>query len=120
MENFSLGKKEREFAELIWTHEPLSSRELVEICEREFEWKKSTTYTMLKRLSEKGLVQNKGGKVESIMSKDDFLAAKGSLLVNDSFDGSLPQFLAAFTRRNRLSKKDIEEIQTLIKDFEED
>lgn len=119
MEQFKLGEMEMKFADIIWANEPVLSGELVKICEAELDWKKSTTYTMLKRLCLRKIFINNGGTVTSLMSKDEFNAAQGEQFVNETFGGSLPQFLAAFTRRKKLSEKEIEEIQRLIDNHKE-
>lgn len=119
MDQFKLGELEQQFAELIWMHEPVSSRTLTELCAEEFNWKRTTTYTMLKRLCDRELFQNIKGTVTSLMSEEDFRAKQGEQFLNETFEGSLPQFLAAFTRRNKLSKKEISEIQRLIDEHEE-
>ncbi|HWQ76673.1 MAG TPA: BlaI/MecI/CopY family transcriptional regulator [Syntrophomonas sp.] len=114
MENYKLGIMETKFAELMWDNEPISSGDLVKLCERELTWKKSTTYTMLRRLCERGIFQNKGGTVSSLMSKQAFNALQSEKFVEETFDGSLPQFLAAFTLRKKLSEQEIDELQRLI------
>lgn len=114
-----LGDMEQRFADLIWEKEPIRSGELVLLCEEEFDWKKSTTYTMLKRLCDDGIFVNRDSVVEAKIKKQDFLALEGESLINKSFNGSLPQFLAAFTRRNKLSDKEIDEIQKLIDNHKE-
>ena len=114
MKQYKLGEMERRFANLIWEHEPVSSRTLTELCAEAFDWKRSTTYTMLRRLCDRGIFQNDGGMVSALMTKNEFGAAQGKEFLNLTFDGSLPQFLAAFTRRNKLSEKEINEIQRLI------
>jgi len=114
MEDYKLGVMETKFAELIWDNEPVSSGELVKLCEKELTWKKSTTYTMLRRLCQRGIFQNKDGIVSSIMSKQEFSALQSEKFVEETFDGSLPQFLAAFTLRKKLSEKEIIELQKLI------
>ena len=114
MKNYKLGVMETRFAELIWDNEPVSSGDLVKLCEKELTWKKSTTYTMLRRLCERGIFQNKDGIVSSLMSKREFNALQSERFVEETFDGSLPQFLAAFTSRKRLSEKEINELQKLI------
>ena len=114
MKNYKLGVMETRFAELIWDNEPVSSGDLVKLCEKELTWKKSTTYTMLRRLCERGIFQNKDGIVSSLMSKREFNALQSEKFVEETFDGSLPQFLAAFTSRKRLSEREINELQKLI------
>lgn len=119
MEQYKLGEMELRFADLIWEHEPVSSRALTELCAVEFDWKRTTTYTMLKRLCERGIFQNQGSMVSALMSKDEFGAAQGEQFLSEAFQGSLPQFLSAFTRRNKLSEKEIGEIQQLINEHKE-
>ncbi len=120
MEQYKLGEMEQKFADIIWTNEPVSSRTLTEICEKEFDWKRTTTYTMLKRLCKRKIFQNNNGTVTALMSKNEFGAAQGEQFLTDAFDGSLPQFLAAFTRRKKLSSKEINEIQSLIDAYKEE
>lgn len=114
MEDYKLGVMETRFAELMWNNEPISSGELVKLCEKELCWKKSTTYTMLRRLCDRGIFQNRDGTVSSLMSKQEFAALQSEKFIEETFDGSLPQFLAAFTRRKKLSESEISELQRLI------
>lgn len=114
MEEMRLGAVETRFAEIIWANAPLSSRELVALCEKKLEWKKSTTYTVLKRLCDRGLFRNENGTVQVVMNKEDFHFERSRQLVEDSFGGSLPAFLAAFTRRKALTESEISEIQAMI------
>lgn len=114
MERYKLGEMEQRFAELIWAKAPLPSGELVRLCQAELQWKKSTTYTMLKRLCERGIFENSGGMVKALMSREDFSTAQGEQFLSEAFDGSLPRFLAAFTRRHRLNEAEIGELQALI------
>lgn len=114
MDNYKLGFVEQKFAELIWKNEPISSGELVKLCLKELEWKKSTTYTVLKKLCEKGIFQNENGTVSSLISKDEFFALQSKNFVDETFEGSLPAFIAAFTKKQTLSKKEIEEIRKMI------
>ncbi len=109
-----LGVVEAQFAELIWAREPLASGELVKLCEKELNWKKSTTYTVLKKLCERGIFQNNDGVVTSLLTKDEFNAVQSEQFVEDTFEGSLPAFLAAFTSRKQLSAEEVEEIRRLI------
>ena len=117
MDEIKLGVVESQFADIIWSNEPISSGKLVELCKERLEWKKSTTYTVLKKLCERGIFQNDGGIVSSIISKDEFYAMQSEKFVVENFGGSLPAFIAAFTQRNNLSKKDIEEIQKMIDSY---
>lgn len=114
MEYRKLGVIETRFAELIWSHAPISSGALVRLCQQELEWKKSTTYTVLKKLCEQGLFQNEGGMVTAIVSREEFYAVESEKFVEETFQGSLPAFLAAFTARKSLSEKEIAQIRRMI------
>lgn len=120
MDQYKLGDMEQKFADLIWMNEPVSSRVLSELCAEAFSWKRTTTYTMLKRLCDRNIFANQNGTVVALMSKDEFGAAQGEQFLNDAFGGSLPQFFAAFTRRNKLSNKEISEIMRLIDEHKEE
>lgn len=114
MAEYKLGEIEMRFADIIWNHEPLPSGELVKLCAQELDWKKSTTYTILRRVCERGLFQNQAGMVTSLVSKEEFLTMQSEKFVEDTFAGSLPKFLAAFTRRKKLSEKEIMQLQKII------
>ena len=114
MEETRLGAVESRFAELIWENEPLSSGELVKLCQRELRWKKSTTYTVLKKLCDRGLFRNEGGLVSAAVSREEFHALQSQRFVEETFEGSLPAFLAAFTSRKKLSEEEIAQLQELI------
>lgn len=114
MEDIRLGVVETHFAELIWQNEPLSSKELVALCERELHWKKSTTYTVLKKLCEKGLFRNEQSVITSRISRDEFDAIQSEQFVEETFAGSLPAFIAAFTKRKELSAEEIAQIRQMI------
>ena len=115
MEN-KLGAMEMRFAELIWQNEPINSGELVKLCETELNWKKSTTYTMLRRLCQRGIFQNEGSIVSAVMTREEFDARETTDFVEEKFNGSLPRFLAAFTARKKLSDAEIDALQKLIDD----
>jgi len=117
MSELSMGTIESRFADIIWQKEPVSSTELVKLAFEEFGWKKSTTYTVLRRLCERGIFQNKEGAVTSLISRQEFYAVQSEQFVEDTFSGSLPAFLAAFTTRKKLSEEEIEELETLIKSY---
>ena len=119
MQEYRLGEVEMRFAEIIWNHEPLTTRELVERAEEELSWSKSTTYTILGRLCNKELFQKEDRIVTSLISKEELLAKQSEKFVEDTFSGSLPQFLAAFSRRKKLSRKEIKEIQQFIDQHKE-
>ena len=114
MSELRMGAIESRFADMIWQNEPISSPELVKLAAKEFDWKKSTTYTVLKRLCERGIFQNTDGTVTSLISKKDFYAVQSEKFVEETFSGSLPAFLAAFTTRKKLSDAEINELQELI------
>ena len=114
MSELRMGAIESHFADMIWEYEPVPSPELVKLAERELNWKKSTTYTVLKRLCERGIFQNRGGVVTSLISRQDFYAVQSEKFVEETFSGSLPAFLAAFTTRKKLSEEEIAELQALI------
>ena len=119
MSDFRMGAAEFRFAELIWASEPLKSGELVALCQQELNWKKSTTYTVLKKLCQRGLFVNEGGVVRSLISREDHFAMQSEQFVADTFAGSLPAFLAAFTRRKALSPDEIAQIRQMIETYEE-
>lgn len=119
MEEIRLGAVESRFADIIWENEPLTSGELVKLCEKELTWKKSTTYTVLKKLCERGIFKNENGTVTSIISKSELSSRQSEQFVEENFRGSLPAFIAAFTKRKALSKKDMDEIKKMLDSFEE-
>lgn len=114
MKETALGAIETRFAELIWEHAPLTSGALVSLCEAHLHWKKSTTYTVLKKLCDRGLFANNGGTVTVIVTREEFAARQSEEIVRDSFSGSLPAFVAAFTSRNTLSERELADLQALI------
>ena len=114
MSDNKLGNIESKFADIIWANEPLSSGELVKLCEAQLSWKKSTTYTVLKKLCERGLFVNENGKVSSLISKSDYYAMQSTSFVGELFHGSLPAFIAAFSSRKKLTSEEIDELQKLI------
>ena len=111
-------KMELKFAQLIWEHAPISSGELVKLCQETLEWKKSTTYTMLRRLCEKGLFENRDAIVYARISQNEFRALQSKQFVEETFGGSLPEFLTAFVSKKKLSEKEIRELQELIDNME--
>ena len=117
MSEYTMGAVEMRFAEIIWEHEPVSSGELVKLCEQVFQWKKPTTYTVLRKLCEKGLFQNVNGVVSSVMSREEFASRRSEQFVDNAFHGSLPAFVAAFTAQKSLSAQEAEEIQEMISKF---
>ena len=120
MGDIELAAVQERFADIVWANEPISSGDLVRVCERELNWKKPTTYTVLRKLCEKGILKNENGTVSSVISKGEFYQQKGAKVINDYYKGSLPAFIASFTDRNALSAQDINEIQELINRYKKD
>lgn len=120
MITYKLGEVEMKFADLIWSNEPISSGELVKLAADALVWKKSTTYTVLRKLCEKGFFINENGRVKSLVSKDEYMAMQSELFLEETFSGSLPKFLAAFSKRKNLSDKEVNEIQQLIDSYKEE
>ena len=114
MEELRLGAVESRFADIIWAHEPLHSRDLVTLCQEQLNWKKPTTYTVLRKLCERGIFQNEKGMVSARMTKEEYDAAQSEKFVEENFGGSLPAFLAAFTTRKKLNKSEVDEIKKMI------
>ena len=109
-----LGAVESKFADLVWANAPLGSGELVKLCEKELNWKKPTTYTVLRKLCERGIFQNVGGVVSPVLSREEFYAVQSEEFVAETFGGSLPSFVAAFTQRKKLTAEEAAEIRKLI------
>lgn len=116
MKDYSLGVIEARFADIIWDNAPLKTSQMVKLAEEELGWKRTTTYTVLKKLSDRGLFINDEGTVKVCMSKEEFYARQSENYVEQSFGGSLPGFLAAFSSRRKLSSKEIEEIKKIIEE----
>ena len=114
MGDYKLTEAEERFAKIIWEHEPISSPELVKICEKEMNWKKSTTYTVLKKLCERGIFQNENALVTAKLSREELYGMQSRKYVEDVFAGSLPRFLTAFCGGRKLSEKEIQEMKKFI------
>ena len=114
MPEYQLGAIERRFADLIWDNEPLASRTLVDLAHEALGWKRSTTYTILRRLSDRGLFQNADGVITSRISREEFYALQSRAYVEEAFGGSLPRFLAAFSARKKLDGAEIAALQALL------
>ena len=119
MAEWKLGVVESRFADIIWQNQPMTTQELVKRCEAELDWKRTTTYTVLKRLSDRGLFQNEGGVVTAYLSREEFYSRQSEQFVEESFAGSLPAFVAAFTARKSLTADEVAEIRRLIDTYEE-
>lgn len=114
METPKVFESEYRFCLILWGHEPVTGRELVRLCQEQLGWKQSTTYTVIKRLSERGVLKNDHSVVTSLVSKEQVQAAEIDDLVEKKFEGSFPAFLAAFTKHQKMTAKDIDEIQAMI------
>ncbi len=114
MQEIQLGVVEARYADLIWQHEPVTSSELVKLTAVEFNWKRTTAHNVLRRLCDKGLFRNDNGIVTSVISRDEFYSLQSRKYVEDSFDGSLPAFIAAFTKGRPLTQEETEEIHRII------
>ena len=119
MNEGKLGAIEARFADIVWENEPMSTQNLVKQCEEHLQWKRTTTYTVLKRLSERGLFCNDNGVVRALVSREEFYARQSERFIEDTFAGSLPAFLTAFTSRKKLTASEIEEIRKMIDSYEE-
>lgn len=120
METPKIFESEYRFCRILWAHEPVTSRKLVDLCAEQLGWKPTTTYTVLKRLGERGVLQNERSVVTSLVSCDEVRAAEAGELVEKKFDGSLPTFVAAFTRAQKMSDAELDEVQRLIDRYREE
>ena len=114
METPKIFESEYRFCLILWAHEPIKSKELVRLCQEQLGWKSTTTYTVIKRLSERGVVKNENTIVTSLISKDQAQQAEIDELVEKTFEGSLPAFIAAFARKRQLSDREIDAMQAMI------
>lgn len=114
METPKIFESEYRFCLILWEHEPVGSGELVKLCKQQLDWKPTTTYTVIKRLAERGVLKNENSVVTSLVSKDRIQAAEIDELVEKKFEGSLPAFIAAFTKHQKLSEEELEQVQQMI------
>ncbi len=119
METPKVFESEYRFCLILWEHEPIKSSELVALCQKQLGWKPTTTYTVLKRLGERGVLKNQNTVVTSLVTKDEVQAAEINEMVDKTFEGSLPAFIAAFTKHQKLSKEEIDSIQQMIDRYRE-
>jgi len=117
MNEARLGAVETRFAHIVWDHAPLTTAELVRLCEQELAWKRTTTYTVLKRLCERGLFKTENSVVSALVSRDEYYSSQSTRFVEEHFSGSLPAFVAAFTSKRALSAADVAELQALIDNY---
>jgi len=113
-------ESEYRFCLILWKHEPINSTKLAKLCNEELGWSRTTTYTVIKRLSERGVVKNENATVTSLVSKDEVQAAEIDEMVEKTFEGSLPAFIAAFTKRKSISQEDLAEIRRMIDSYGEE
>ena len=111
---------ENRLAELIWEYEPIGSGDLVKLCEKRFQWKKSTTYTMLKRVCSQGIFKNENARVTSLLGREEYRQRQGEAFLQENYGGSLPSFVAAFMDRRRLSRPQLEGLKEMIAGYEEE
>lgn len=114
METPKIFEKEYRFCLILWEHEPVSRAELAKLCEEQLGWKATTTYTVVKRLCDRGVLKNDNSVITSLVSKDEAQSAEIDGFVEEKFEGSLPAFLAAFTRKQKFSEGDLDELQKMI------
>ena len=119
MSDIQLGAIESKFADIIWENEPITSSDLAKRSEEALTWKKTTSFTVLKRLCDKGLFQNDHGTVTSLISRDEFYSMQSERFVDETFDGSLPAFFTAFTSRKKISAAELEELRRMIEEYGE-
>lgn len=116
---YSMTEAERKFADVIWENEPVGSGELVKLCKERFGWKKSTTYTFLKKLCEQGLFENRDSCVSAKIDREEYDQHRGERFVEETYGGSLPRMIAAFISRKKLSKQQVDEIRQMIDNYKE-
>ena len=114
METPKIFESEYRFCLILWEHEPVTTTQLVKLCQTQLGWKRTTTYTVIKRLAERGVLQNQDGVVTALISREDAQVSELDELMEKKFQGSLPAFLAAFARRQALSQEEVEEIMRII------
>lgn len=117
MDELRLGVVEARFADIVWEHAPLSTKELVALCDKELNWKRTTTYTVLKKLCQRGLFRTENSTVTVVISKEEFSAIQSEKFVDEAFCGSLPAFIAAFGSRKKLTPEELEQIRRIIDSF---
>lgn len=112
-----LGMVESRFADIVWQNAPLSTKTLVDLCKKELNWARTTTYTVLKKLCDRGIFKTENSEVSVLIGKDEFYAIQSEQFVDENFSGSLPAFIAAFSTRKNISEKEIQEIKEMIENF---
>ena len=120
MEVPKIFESEYRFCLILWEHEPINSTHLVELCKEQLGWSKATTYTVIRRLSERGVVKNENAVVSSLISKEQAQASRLDEMVEETFQGSMPAFIAAFSKSRKLSRQEVAQLQALIDNFQEE
>lgn len=120
MTDLTMGAVESRFAALIWDNEPITAAELAKLADRELKWKKTTAYTALKRLCDKGIFRNDGGTVTALLSREEYQARQSRKFLDEHCGGSIPAFLAAFTKKGSLSRRDLDEIRKMLDEYEQE
>ena len=120
MDELKLGMVEGRFADMVWENQPVSTKDLVKLCDKELNWKRTTTYTVLKKLCERGIFKTENSVVTALISRDEFYAIRSEKFIDETFKGSLPAFIAAFSSRKKLSAEELSELQRLIDSFGKD
>lgn len=120
METPKIFESEYRFCLLLWEHEPVNSTKLVSLCKEHLGWSKATTYTVIRRLSERGVIQNENTIVSSLISKEEAQKSRLEEMVEETFEGSMPAFIAAFSKSKKLTKSEVDQLQALIDSFQED
>ena len=120
MEVPKIFESEYRFCLILWEHEPINSTRLVELCKEQLGWSKATTYTVIRRLSERGVVKNENATVTTLVSKEEAQKHRLEEMVEETFEGSMPAFIAAFSKSKRLTRSEVDQLQALIDNFRED
>ena len=120
METPKIFESEYRFCLLLWDNEPVNSTKLAALCREQLGWSKATTYTVIRRLSERGVVKNENAIVTSLISKEEAQKARLEEMVEETFEGSMPAFIAAFSRSRKLTRREVDQLQALIENFRED
>ena len=113
-------ESEYRFCLILWEHEPVNSTKLVELCRQQLGWSKATTYTVIRRLSERGVLKNENTIVTSLISKEEAQKSRLEEMVEETFEGSMPAFIAAFSKSKKLSRQEVDQLKALIDSFEEE
>ena len=117
---YIMTEAEQEFAQIIWDNEPLGSGQLVKLTSEKLNWKKSTTYTVLRKLCENGIFKNEDTVVSAVISQEEYVRRKGEVYLEEHYNGSLPKFVAAFMNKKKLKRSEIEELAKMIEEYKEE